>query len=149
MSYERTRDGYVVSDDQSRLDLDVIHGFLKDAYWCIGVPREVVARAARHSLSFGLYDPSGALVGFGRSVTDHATFAYLSDVFVLPVARGKGLGTWLVEAMMDHPDHDGLRHLLLATDDAHGLYAKFGFKALAKPEVFMHRLDLDIYKRTL
>ncbi len=148
MGYEKSRDGYVISDDQSRLDLDAIHGFLKDAYWSEGVPRDVVVLAVRHSLAFGLYDPEGILVGFGRSVTDRATFAYLADVFILPAARGKGLGRWLVAVMMDHPDHAGLRHMILATNDAHGLYKKFGFHEIAEPTRYLHKLDSEIYKRT-
>ncbi|MHA1563673.1 MAG: GNAT family N-acetyltransferase [Alphaproteobacteria bacterium] len=148
MIYELTRDSYVISDDQDRLDLDAIHGFLTKAYWSAGVPWEVVVRAVRNSLAFGLYDPDGALVGFGRCVTDRATFAYLSDIFVLPKNRGKGLGAWLVAAMMDHPDMSGLRHMILATNDAHGLYEKVGFHSMAKPQRYMHKLDLDIYERT-
>ena len=147
MGYELTRDGYVISDDQDRLDLDVIHGFLKEAYWAEGVPLETVERAVAHSLAFGLYDPNGDLVGFGRCVTDRATFAYLSDVFVLPEARGKGLGLWLVEGIMGHPDMTGLRHMILATNDAHRLYEKVGFHDLPEPERYMNKLDVDIYKR--
>ena len=147
MTYEVTRDGYVISDDQDRLDMDVIHGFLTAAYWSRGVPRNVVVRAVRHSLAFGLYDPHGELVGFGRAVTDQATFAYLSDIFVLPATRGNGLGGWLVASMMEHPDNLGLRHMILATDDAHGLYEKAGFHEIAEPKRYMHKLDLDIYKR--
>ena len=146
MTYERQRDGFSVSDDPARLDLDVIHGFLRNAYWCEGIPRRVLERALGHSLCFGLYDATDNQIGFGRSVTDRATYAYLSDVFVLGRARGRGLGQFLVEAMMDHPDHQGLRHFSLATDDAHGLYAKFGFKPLADPRMFMNRIDLQIYK---
>lgn len=148
MGYETTRDGYVISDDQNRLDLDVIHGFLREAYWAEGVPRDVVVRAVQNSLAFGLYDPASALVGFGRTVTDRATFAYVSDVFILPAARGKGLGKWLVAAMLDHPDHAGLRHLILATNDAHGLYEKFGFHEIAEPKRYLHKLNTEIYKRT-
>ncbi len=147
MPYERAKDGYVVSDDPSRLDFDVIHGFLKDAYWCKGIPRDVVERAARNSLTFGLYRPDGTQTGYGRSITDRATYAYLSDVFVVGECRGHGLGQFLVEAMMRHPDHQGLKHMTLATDDAHDLYARFGFKPLDNPRVYMHRLDLQIYSR--
>ncbi len=147
MTYEISRDGYEISDDQSRLDLEVVHGFLTQAYWSRGVPREVVVRAVSNSLAFGLYEPDGAVVGFGRCVTDRATFAYLSDIFVLPGARGKGLGGWLVECMLDHPDMRGLRHMILATNDAHGLYEKVGFHGIAEPQRYMHKLDLDIYER--
>ena len=147
MTFEITRNGYTVSDDQTRLDFDVIHDFLKDAYWSPGVPRRIVRKSARHSLAFGLYDPRDAQVGYGRSVTDRSTFAYLADVFVLEHERGKGLGGFLVDAMMEHPDHQGLKHMILATDDSHGVYERVGFKSLADPTVYMHKLNLDIYKR--
>ncbi len=146
MAYERTRNGFTVSDDPARLDFDVVHGFLRDAYWCAGIPRKVVERAARNALTVGLYDQAGAQIGYGRSITDRATYAYLSDVFVLEDFRGRGLGTFLVEAIMSHPDHQGLKHMTLATDDAHALYAKFGFKSLANPDIYMHQVDLQIYK---
>lgn len=148
MTFEITRNGYTVSDDPARLDFDVIHDFLKDAYWSEGVPRRIVEKSARHSLTFGLYDPRGAQVGYGRSVTDRSTFAYLADVFVLEHERGKGLGRFLVDAIMEHPDHQGLKHMILATDDAHGLYQSAGFESLADSTAYMHKLDLDIYKRT-
>ncbi len=146
MSFLRYRDGYAVSDDPARLDFDVIHGFLKTAYWCVGIPREVVERASANSLAFGLYAPSGSQAGYGRSITDRATYAYFSDVFVLEAVRGRGLGQFLVGTMMDHPDHQGLKHLALVTDDAHGLYARHGFKPIADPRKHMNRLDLGIYQ---
>ena len=146
MTHIRQRRGYEVSDDLRHIDFDVVHAFLKTAYWCAGIPREVVERAAANSLVFGLYDPSGKQVGYGRSITDRATYAYFSDVFVLEEARGYGLGSFLVEAMMDHPDHRGLKHMSLATDDAHGLYERFGFKPLADPRKYMHQINLEIYQ---
>lgn len=146
MTYQQTRGGFEVSDDRSRLDLDLVHGFLKDAYWSRDIPRPVVERAVAGSLCFGLYDPDGGQAGFGRSITDGATFAYLSDLFVIAPLRGRGLGRFLVEAMMDHPAHRGLRHMLLATDDAQGLYAQAGFSAVPGSP-YMNRLDLTIYGR--
>jgi GNAT superfamily N-acetyltransferase len=130
-------DGYVVSTDASRLDMDIIHGFLLQAYWSRGVPRDVVERSIANSLPFGLYSPSGAQVGFARVVTDRAVVAYLGDVFVLPEHRGRGLGVWLVESVMEHPDLQGLRRFSLATTDAHGLYARFGFGPPSNPEILM------------
>lgn len=120
-------DGYEISTDPSRLDLDAIHAFLRTAYWSPGVERAVVERAIAHSIPFGLYAPDGAQAGFARVVTDRATFAYLADVFVLPAHRGHGLGGWLVETVLAHPDVQGVRRFHLATADAHGLYARFGF----------------------
>jgi GNAT superfamily N-acetyltransferase len=92
-----TRDGYTISTDRSRLDLDAIHGYLTgEAYWSLGLPRDVMERSFQNSLCFGLYGPDGAQAGFGRVVTDRATFAYLADVFVFAGHRGRGLGKWLV-----------------------------------------------------
>jgi GNAT superfamily N-acetyltransferase len=140
-------DGYEISTDPGRLDLDVIHDFLRDAYWSPGVPREVVERSIAHSICFGAYDASGAQAGFARVVTDRAVFAYLGDVFVLPEHRGRGLGMRLMEAVVAHPDLQGLRRFTLATRDAHGLYAKFGFEPLRNPAIFMtiDRAAGDIY----
>ena len=138
--YEVTRDGYVVSDDASRLDIDVIHAFLtQDAYWSRGVDRERVRRAIEHSLCLGLYAADGEQLGFARVIADRATFAWLCDVFVVPTARAQGLGKWLCQVVVDHPDLQGLRRLLLATADAHDLYSVLGFAALAKPDRFMER----------
>ena len=131
------KDGYVISTDAHRLDLDLIHGFLREAYWCRGIPREVVERSIEHSLSFGLYSPTGAQVGLARVVTDFAVFAYLSDVFVLPPHRGRKLGVWLVESVMMHPGLQSLRRFALATADAHALYSRFGFGSPSEPKVHM------------
>lgn len=133
------RDGYVVSTDPDRLDLGVVHRYLSEAsYWARGVPRTVVERSVANSLAFGLYAvESGTQVGFARAVTDRATFAYLADVFVLPAHRGRGLGRWLNACVLDHPDLQGLRRLLLTTQDAHGLYEQVGFVRAPFPERFM------------
>ena len=137
---ERRVDGYEVSTDPGRLDLEVVHGFLRDdASWSRGIPRAVVARAIAGSLPFGLYAPRGAQAGFARVVSDRATFAWLADVFVLPDHRGRGLGAWLVECVLAHPELQGLRRWALATADAHALYARFGFTALPDPALFMVR----------
>lgn len=140
------RDGYELSADPARLDLDVIHGFLVTSYWAEGIPRDTVVRALAGSLNFGLYD-AVAQVGFARFVTDRATFAYLADVFVLPAHRGQGLATWLVGTALTHPALAGLRRLLLATRDMHALYAKVGFTPLVRPERMMEILDPDIYRK--
>jgi GNAT superfamily N-acetyltransferase len=129
--------GYEISTDRERLDVDYIHAFLTTSYWSPDIPRETVAKAIAGSLCFGLYDPEGAPAGFARVVTDRATFAYLADVFVDDRHRGRGLGVWLVETVLAHPDLQGLRRWMLATADAHALYARFGFAALEQPERYM------------
>ncbi len=137
---------YELSTDADRLDVDVIHAFLaEDSYWARGVPRPVVERAIRNSLCFGLYHHTEQ-VGFARVVTDRATFALLSDVFVLEAHRGKGLSKWLMRSVVEHEDLQGLRRLLLLTSDAHGLYRQFGFKELGDPSRFMEVVRPDIYR---
>ncbi len=127
---------YDISTDASRLQLDAIHAYLARSYWSPGVPRDVVARAIANSMCFGVY-LDGAQVGFARVVTDKATFAYLADVYVLEAHRGQGLSKRLVETIQAHPDLQGLRRFMLATRDAHGLYAQFGFRPLGVPERLM------------
>jgi GNAT superfamily N-acetyltransferase len=144
----RTReDGYEVSDDPARLDLPRIAAFLREAYWSTGVPPEVVERSIEHSLPFGLYAPGGAQAGFARVTSDRAVFAYLCDVFVLPEHRGRGLGVWLVECVLAHPELQGLRRWYLATADAHELYRRFGFREAAEPgrHMYLDRPPAELY----
>jgi GNAT superfamily N-acetyltransferase len=135
---------YEIDTDAARLELDVIHGFLTRSHWASGIPLAVVRRSIANSLAFGLYR-DGRQIGFARVVTDRATFAYLADVFVLPEARGKGLGRWLVATVLRHPELQGLRRWLLGTRDAQGLYEQCGFRAPPPPFVFMERLDAAAY----
>ena len=137
---------FLVSSDPSRLDLDVIHAFLTNCYWAKGITREVVARSVEHSLCFGVYDGSGAQVGFARVVSDFATVAYLGDVFVLESHRGRGLSKWMMECIMQHPDLQGLRRWILLTRDAHGLYSKFGFTPLKSADRYMELHRPDVYE---
>lgn len=134
-----------IGTDFADVDLDVVHGFLsRDAYWCRGITRERVERAARHSLCFSaLLD--GAQVGFARVVTDRATFGYLADVFVLPAHRGQGISQAMMASILAHPELQGLRRFLLATSDAHGLYAKYDFQPITRPERFMERYRPDAH----
>ena len=141
---EWKRDGLTVSTERARLDRDAIHEFLRGSYWAKGIPREIVDRSIDNSLCFGLYD-GNRLVGFARVITDSATFAYLSDVFVLESHRGRGLGTWFMETVLSHPDLQNLRRWMLATADAHGLYRRVGFTALSKPERIMEKLLANAY----
>jgi ribosomal protein S18 acetylase RimI-like enzyme len=139
------REGYTVSSDRARLDVDAIHAFLTRCYWSTGIPRDTVARALAHSLGFGLYAPNGAQVGFVRVLTDHATFAYLCDVYVLEEHRGRGLGEWLVAFVLADPALADLRRICLTTRDAHGLYEKFGFAAPKWANAFLEIARPDIY----
>ncbi|WP_091653976.1 GNAT family N-acetyltransferase [Micromonospora pallida] len=132
-------DGYQLCTDPDRLDLDRIHHWLStDAYWALGRDRETVARAFANSLPFGVYRPGdGGQVAVARVVTDRATFAWLCDVYVDPAERGRRLGSWLAEAVRDHLDDLGVRRILLATNDAHGVYAKVGFLPMTDPDRWM------------
>ena len=141
---ERLRDGFTVSAEKEKLDRGVIHEFLRNSYWAKGISRELVDRSIENSLCFGLYQ-GDALIGFARVITDKATFAYLSDVFVLESHRGRGLATGFMEVILAHPDLQGIRRWMLATADAHGLYRKVGFTALSKPERIMEKLLIDPY----
>ncbi|MCX4688377.1 GNAT family N-acetyltransferase [Kitasatospora purpeofusca] len=132
-------DGYEISTDPARLDAALIHRWLsEDAYWALGRSREKQDLAIAGSLNFGVYESaSGTQLGYARVVTDFATFAWLCDVYIAPAARGRGLGTALATAVRDHLAPNGLRRLLLATADAHPVYAKVGFEPMAKPEKWM------------
>jgi GNAT superfamily N-acetyltransferase len=128
---------YHISTDRTKLNLDLIHSFLAEkSYWARGVSRTTVARSIENSLAFGVYR-DGDQVGFARVVTDYATFAWLADVFVLPGERGSGVGKYLVEFAVTHPEVRGVRRFLLATADAHALYDRFGFRPLERTERFM------------
>lgn len=136
--YHWHRDGYTISTDRSRLDMDMITRFLaEEAYWSPGIQAELVVKAINGSIPFGLYDDRGDQAGFARVVTDGSLFAYLRDVFVLKDHRGKGLGRWLAEAALEHPDLRTVKGWMLATDDAHAVYAKVGFRPLKRPDWYM------------
>ena len=136
--------GYEISCDAERMDVGAIHAFLVDSYWARNIPRELVARSLRGSLCFGLFH-RGEQVGFARVVSDRATFAYLCDVYVLEQHRGRGLGRWLVSQVLAHPELQGLRNFLLATRDAHGVYAPLGFQPVADPNQLMQIKRLNPY----
>lgn len=146
MPYELHHGDYLISDDPARLDLDVIHGYLSGAsYWAQGIPRDYVERSVQNSLCLGVYTAAGAQVGLARVVTDYATFGWLCDVFVLDAHRGHSLGKALVRAVLAHPRLQTLRRIALATQDAHGLYAQFGFTPLAAPERQMEKRNKIVY----
>ena len=139
------RDGFVISTDVDRLQVDVIQRFLaEESYWARSRTLEQTQRAIANSICFGLYDRDEQ-IGFARVVTDRATFAYLGDVFVLDQYRGSGLGKWLMETVISHPDVQDLRRWILATRDAHELYRRFGFDGLTFPHRWMERAAPDAY----
>lgn len=129
-----------------RVDVAVVTEFLAQSYWAKSISRDIVEKSLRGSLCFSLLD-DGRQIGFARVITDRATFAFLADVFVIAEYRGRGLGVWLVECVIEHPDLQGLRRWMLGTADAHGLYEKFGFELLKRPETFMERHDPKLYER--
>ncbi len=139
---------YEISSDHARLDVDAIHAYLTRSYWSPGIPREIVARAVANSLCFGVFErATGAQVGFTRVVTDHATFAYLCDVYVLEGHRGHGLGKAMMRVAMEHPALAGARRVMLATRDAHGLYRQNGFTDTSGNTNLMEIVRPDIYRQ--
>jgi GNAT superfamily N-acetyltransferase len=143
---EATRGEYTVSTDKTRIDVPAVHAFLTSTYWSPGIPEETVRRAIAGAICFGIYH-GAEQVGFARVITDRATYAYLSDVYVLEAHRGRGLATWMMEVIMAHPALQGLRRFALSTRDAHALYAQFGFGPVGNPDRQMEILRRDIYLR--
>jgi GNAT superfamily N-acetyltransferase len=144
---ECRRGEFTVSTDRKLIDLDVVHDFLTKCYWAKGISRDVVARSIENSLCFGVYS-EGRQVGFARVISDCATYAYIGDVFLLDSFRGRGLGKWLMECIMQHPRLQGLRRWSLVTQDAHGLYSKLGFEPLKKPQNYMELHRPDVYQKS-
>ena len=147
MSAEQDMGMLRVDTDTHSLDVDMIHRVLASAYWSENIPRAVVERAIAGSLCFGGYLDGHGQVAFARMITDGATFAYLADVFVLPDYRGRGYAKALVAEVMAHPDVQGLRRIMLATRDAHRLYARFGFVPVAAPDRLMEIHVPGIYRQ--
>lgn len=139
-------EGYEVSTDPGRIDLDYVHHYLSElSYWAGGIPRDVVARSIANSIAFGLYGPDGKQAGFARVITDRATFAWLADVFIDPGRQGLGLGKGLLEAILDHPELQALRRFMLVTLDAHSLYQQYGFGPPPNLERLMAIVRTDLY----
>jgi GNAT superfamily N-acetyltransferase len=147
MTFERLRGAYTVTTDPARLDLAAVHAFLVTAYWCEGVPRPLLERAFARSLCFSLLEDGRRQIGLARMITDSATFAYLCDVYVLAERRGRGLGRWLMECVMDHPGLAELRRFSLVTRDAHALYRPFGFAPLAHPDRHLEIVRPGLYRQ--
>jgi GNAT superfamily N-acetyltransferase len=153
--YETGKDDFMISTDKSLLNIEVIKNYLSnESYWARNIPVETVKKSIEGSFCFGLYLNERkniseiTQVGFARVVTDYATFGYIADVFVLEQFRGRGLAKYLMETIMGHPDLQGLRRWMLATKDAHGLYAEFGFSPLDKPERIMGFEPFEEYPKT-
>jgi N-acetylglutamate synthase-like GNAT family acetyltransferase len=140
------KDGFIITTEKEKLDIDLIHSFLNRTYWAEGISKETIKRSIEGSLCFGVFE-NDKQVGFARMITDKATFAYLADVFIIEEYRGRRLSKWLMEVIMSHSDLQGLRRMILATKDAHGLYKQFGFTPLINVDRWMHILDQDVYKR--
>jgi len=137
---ENKRDDYIISDDNSKLDIDTICNFLERSYWANGRSKDKIEKSIQFSINFGLYD-GDKQVGFSRVVTDRAIFAYLCDVFIDEEYRGQSLGKWMMECILAHPDLVDIKRFCLVTGDAHGFYRQFGFTELANPKSYMEKFD--------
>jgi GNAT superfamily N-acetyltransferase len=132
---------FFISTDKSKLDIELIHGFLSiEAYWAKGRSIDTVKKSIENSLCFGVYDSDYNQVGFARVVTDYSVFAWIMDVFILDDYRGKGLSKELMNVIMKHSDLQSLQRWGLGTHDAHGLYEKHGFRIIQRPEIFMEKI---------
>jgi GNAT superfamily N-acetyltransferase len=141
---ETTQGEYSISTDKSKLQLDVIHGFLSNSYWAKNISIEKIKTCIENSICYGVYHHNKQ-VGFARVVTDYAVIAYIGDVFIVEEHRGKGLSKMLMKEIVAHPELQNLRRWILATRDAHGLYEQVGFKELKFPERWMERPRADAY----
>jgi GNAT superfamily N-acetyltransferase len=148
MPHELQHNGYLVSDDPARIDVNAVHAFLATSYWAEGIPLETVERSLKNSLCFGAYTEAREQVGLARVISDYATFAWLADVYILDAHRGHGLSKALMRAVVSHPCLQGLRRFQLVTRDAHNLYAQFGFAPLAHPARHMEKCISALYLKT-
>lgn len=147
MHYEARRDSFLISTDKGKIDVALVHRFLSEtSYWAKNIPFGVVQTSIQNSICFGIYEGEKQ-VGFARVTTDKATFGYVGDVFIVEEFRGRGLSKWLMQCILAHPELQGFRRWILATADAHGLYAQSGFKPLAKPERWMELHNPDVYRK--
>lgn len=137
---------YQITRNTNEMDFSVIHSAIAASYWAKGISNETLQKAMQHSMCFGVIHDIDGLVGFARIITDSSTFAYLADVFVLPGHQRKGVAKMLIQHILDTPELQNLRRILLATKDAHGLYQQFGFKLLEQPDMFMEIWDPNIYQ---
>ncbi len=141
---------YYISTDIDHFDMGQVHHWLSvDAYWSLGIPFDVVNKAFRNSLSFGVFKGDGEQIGMARLITDRATFGYLADVFLSPTERGQGLAKWLMDIIMAHPELTGFRRTMLATRDMHALYRQYNFTGVEEHPLLMEITVPDIYKKVL
>jgi GNAT superfamily N-acetyltransferase len=130
-------DGFLVTDDQTRIDIERTHRWITAQYWARGRTMEMMSQAIENSVALACFNPQGEQVGFARWATDRTVFGMLCDVFVDPDYRGRGLGKFIVGSAVNHPEVDGIKIRILVTNDAHSLYEQFGFKVLADPDLWM------------
>ncbi len=147
MHCEWTRAGLSVSTDKGRLNIELIHTLLSKTHWAADIPRAVVERSVANSINFGLYDAAASLIGYGRVVTDRATFAYITDVVIVPERRHQGLGSWLIGCMLAHPELQDLRRWQLTSRNASGFYERFGFSVPPEPLVGLAKINPTVYSR--
>jgi GNAT superfamily N-acetyltransferase len=136
--FETQNGPYQISTDPARIEIDAVERFLRASYWAANRSRAKIERSIQTSIVFGIYD-GPQQVGFARVVSDQVDFAWLCDVYLDESIRGRNLGKWLMQTILAHPDLQGLRRWMLATNDAHGLYEQFGFTALTNPMLWMER----------
>jgi GNAT superfamily N-acetyltransferase len=149
--YESLQKDFIISSDKSELNIVMIYQYLStESYWAKNIPLAVVQKSIEESFCFGVYkkdnDKTLTQIGFARVITDHATFGYLADVFIVEAYRSRGISKWLMHEIMSHPQLQGFRRWMLATRDAHGLYEQFGFTALTNPERIMQLVTANIYQ---
>ena len=137
-----------VTTNIEEMDFEKIYRFISNSYWAKGIPKKIMIKAIENSLSFAVINTNNQLIGFARMITDRATFAYLADVFIEKEYRGLGLSRFLVSAIISHSELQGLRRVMLATKDAHGLYEKFGFERIENQEMLMQILQPNVYQKS-
>lgn len=140
-----TMKGFYISTEQTKFNFDLIYQFISTSYWAKNIPVTTMQAAIKNAFCFGIFDDCNTQVGFARVITDKATFAYLADVFVIESQRGKGLSKWLIDTIVNHEELQGLRRIMLATKDAHGLYAQYGFKPIDNDQSIMQIWQPDVY----
>lgn len=136
---------YLVTTDKSKINVEIVHQFLSQSYWAENIPIKTVQKSIDNSMCYSVLHQN-TFIGFARVISDFATFAYLADVFIIPEQRGRGVSRWLMEVIMNHPELQGLRRFTLATRDAHGLYARFGFTPFDRPDRWMQKHNPTVYK---
>ncbi|MEG3131133.1 GNAT family N-acetyltransferase [Pantoea cypripedii] len=144
--YECHKDNYLVSTDREKLDLRAIHHYLARSSWARGISLDIVAVSIKNSLNFGVYH-SNEQIGFARLITDYATFAYLSDVYILEEYQGEGLGRWVMECIHQHPVFRQLRRIMLVTTTAPWLYEKLGYEPVNQKNYAWTIYRPDIYSQ--